>query len=256
MDVPTMLRFFFHTTLPTVAMVGILAAGLATPAHADLEILLSTNGTTWTKVAHNASGGDASYNSKNFSNFNVSVLSDDSNSPGTSSLAYIEGSSVHVTNNNSGTATLYIKLSDTGFTTPINPGAILLDSQIGGSITVGGASNALRYQSYVDPKDGEATLTGFTAGPQTPNITGKNSHGQSQKSYSDDRSTLITSGLTAKYSITEYFKLTLSKGSQVGFQSSTDLSAMTPEPSSLVLAGLGAMGLIGFGLRRRTAPCV
>ncbi len=239
-----------------IATVGILAGGLVTPARADLEILLSTNGTTWTKVAHDTSGGTASYSSKNFGGFNVSVLSDDSNSPGTSSLAYLEGSSVHVTNNNSGVATLYIKLSDTGFTSPTTPPNILLDSQIGGSVTVGGSSNALTFQSYVDPKDGEATLTGFTTGAQTPNITGTDGHGHSQKSYSDDRSILIESGLTSTYSITEYFKVTLNKGSQIGFQSSTDLTAMTPEPSSLVLAGLGALGLIGYRLRRRQSPDV
>ncbi len=246
-----MLRLLLRATSPMIAAVGILAGGMVTPAHADLEILLSTNGTTWTKVADDPSGGTATYSSKNFGNFNVSVLSDDSNSPGTSSLAYLEGASVHVTNNNSGVATLYIKLSDTGFTAPTTPPGILLDSQIGGSVTVGGSSNALTYQSYVDPKDGEATLTGFTAGAQTPNITGKDSHGNSLKSYSDDRSILITSGLTSAYSITEYFKVTLHKGSQVGFQSSTDLSSLAPEPSSLVLAGLGALGLIGYGLRRR-----
>jgi hypothetical protein len=147
-------------------------------------------------------------------------------------------------------------LSDTDFTSPLNPATILLDSQIGGSVTVGGASNTLTFQSYVDPQDREAMLSGFTAGAQTPNITGETSKGQSQKSYSDDRSTWITSGLTSAYSITEYFKLTLDNGSQIGFQSSTDLADPTPEPSSLVLAGAGALGLIGYTLRRRMAPGV
>jgi hypothetical protein len=246
-----MRRFFFRTTLPMMAVVGILAGGMATPARADLEILLSTDGTNWTEVAHDLSGTVTSYSNKNFAGFTISMLSDDSNSPGTSSLAYLEGASLHVTNNNSNVATLYIKLSDTGFKSPLNPGAIVLDSRIGGSVTVGGVSNSLTFQSWVDPMDGEATLTGLTAGTQTPNITGK-----PQKSYSDDRSKLITHGLTSTDSITEYFEIILNKGARVGFQSNTTLSALAPEPSGLVLAGLGALGLIGYGLRRRTPPGV
>jgi PEP-CTERM motif len=116
-------------------------------------------------------------------------------------------------------------------------------------VTTGGSTNALTYQSYVDPSDGQNSQLGFTAGPQTPNITG------SPKSYNDDASTLITGGLTSTYSITESFEVTLHSGSQVGFQSSTDLSPV-PEPSSLVLAGAGALGLIGYALRRRIAPGV
>jgi MYXO-CTERM domain-containing protein len=240
--------FLIRVAAPAVAVVGVLAAGMATPARADLEILLSADGTNWTKVAHDASGTTASYSNNNFHGFNISVLSDDSNSPGTSTLAYLEGSDVHVKNNNAGVATLYIKLSDTGFHLPVNPAPVTLDSQIGGSITVGGSSNALSYQSYVDPMDREAWTGGFTAGAQKPNITGK-----TQKSYSNDSALLITHGLTSAYSITEYFKLTLAKGSQVGFQSSTNLSAPAPEPSGLVLAGMGALGLIGYALRRRRA---
>lgn len=249
-----MLRFLLRATSPMVVAAGLMVGGMATPARADLEILLSRDGTSWTKVAQNPSGTAASYSSKNFGGFNISVLSDDSNSPGSAGLAYLEGASVHVTNNNSNTASLYIKLSDTGFTSPQTPANIVFDSQIGGSVTVGGNSNALIYQSFVDPNNGQATLVGFTTGAQTPNITGTSSTGQPQRSYSDDRSILVTAGLHSTYSITEYFQITLNKGSQVGFQSSTNLSALSPEPSSLVLAGLGTLGLVGYRLRRRASP--
>jgi hypothetical protein len=233
-----------------VAVVGILAGGMVTPARADLEIQLSTDGTTWTPVSQATSGTSAIYSNSAFQGlFDVSMLGADSNSPGTTPPAYLEGSDTHVANISSGIATLYIKLSDTGFTSPLNPPAILLDSQIGTTVTVGGKDNALTYQSYVDPSNGEATLTGFTTGPQMPSITG------SPKSSNDDTSKLITSGLTSTYSITEYFKITLDGGSQINFSSGTNLSAV-PEPSSLMLTGLGALGLIGYGLRRRGAVSV
>jgi hypothetical protein len=244
-----MSQTFRRSVARVVAMVCILAMGMAAPARADLVIQLSTDGVHWNTVESAGSGTSASYTSANYNGFNISVLSDDSNSPGTPSLAYLEGSAVHIKNNNSGLATLYIKLGDTGFTAPTTPPGVVLDSQIGGSVTTKGADNSLTFQSYVDPTNAQNALAGFTTGPQTPNITG------TPKSYSDDTSILINSGLTTTYSVTEYFVLTLDKGSQVGFQASTNLSAL-PEPSSLVLSGISVLGLTGYALSRRKAKGV
>ena len=230
----------------TGAIVGILAMNMAAPAHAGLVIELSTDGVHWTTVATGASGSSASYTNSNFQGFNISVLSADSNSPGTSSLTYLEGASVHITNDTGKLSSLYITLSDTGFTAPTAPPEVLLDSQIGGSVTVGGKDNTLVYQSYVDPADGQNTLTGFTTGPQSPNITG------TPKSYNTDTSTMITGGLTSTYSITESFKFTLDNHSQLGFSSSTNLSAV-PEPSSMVLSCISVLGLVGYTWRRKAA---
>lgn len=240
-------------SLPTarhiLATAGLLALFTAAPARADLTIQLSTDGKNWTTVADQPSGSSASYSTPSntpFSGFNISFLSDDSNSPGTATLSYLEGASVHV-NNTGAAGTLYIKLSDTGFGQPVTSvDAITLDSQIGGSVTVGGADNNITYQSYVDPNNGQATLTGFTPGPQQPNITGN------PKSYSSDSSMLITSGLTGPFSITESFQIYLDSGSQIGFQSSTNLMSV-PEPSSLVILGLGALGFVAYASRRPRA---
>jgi PEP-CTERM motif len=240
METKFMPKTFRSSVAAIVAMVGVTAMGVATPARAGLVIELSTDGVTWDTFAA------PSYTNANYHGFNINVLSVDSNSPGTSALTYLEGSDVHIANNNAGIATLYIKLGDTDFTSPTTLPGINLDSQIGGSVTVGGKDNKLTYQSYVDPLNGQSTLTGFTAGPQNPVITG------TPKSYSNDATTLITSGLTAPYSITEYLQITLDKGSQVGFQSSTNLSSV-PEPSSLVLSGISVLGLAGYALRRRKA---
>jgi len=235
-----LLRFPIAAILTTIGVIAV-----PQPACANLVIELSTDGTHWSTVASAASGTVTSYDSANYHGFNISVLSDDSNSPGTPTMAYLEGSAVHVANTNSGTATLYIELSVTGFTTPTNPASVLLDSQIGGSVTTPGKDNSLVFQSYVDPANGLASAAGFSVGPQSPKITG------TPRSYSDDSSLWITSGLVTPYSITEYFKLTLDQNSQVGFQSSTDLTVATPEPSSLTLCAVGTLGFVGYACRRR-----
>jgi hypothetical protein len=239
------MKKIFRSLVPfAAATAGILAIGMANPARASLVIQLSTNGMNWDTVATEPSGTTASYTNANYHGFNVNALNTDSNSPGTPSLTLLEGAVLHVTNNNSTSATLYIKLGDTDFTAPITPPSILLQSHIGGSVTVAGAHNTLTFQSYVDPADGQNSLTGFTPGPQTPTVTAG--------SYNNDASTLITSGLTSPYSITEYLKFTLDPRSQLGFQSNTTLSAV-PEPSSLALSCIGILGLVGYAWRRRTS---
>ncbi len=232
-----------------VATVGMTAMGMDTPARAGLVIQLSTDGVNWSTVESAASGTATSYTNATYHGFDISLLSTDSNSQGSSSLAYLEGAATHVENIGSASATLYITLSDTGFVAPMTPPGIVLDSQIGGAVLVPGVGNSLTFQSFVNPADGQNSLAGFTTGPQTPGITG------SPMSYSDDTSMTIASGLTTTYSITEYLTITLSAGSQVGFQSSTNLSSLAPasvpEPSGLVLAGISVLGVAGYAVRRR-----
>jgi hypothetical protein len=239
------MRHNFRRPIPLVgAIVGALAIAMAAPARAGMVIQLSTDGVSWDSVASASSGTAVSYSNSSYHGFAITNLGLDSNSPGTSPLTFLEGSVTHIKNTTSGNLTLYIRLGDIGFTSPLNPPPILLDSQIGVTVTVPGAHNALTYQSYVDPADGQNTQAGFTTGPQMPSITG------TPKSSNDDTSKLITSGLTSTYSITEYFKLTLDGKSQINFSSGTNLSAI-PEPSSLVLSCVSVLGLVGYSLKRR-----
>jgi hypothetical protein len=118
-------------------------------------------------------------------------------------------------------------------------------SHIGGTVAAGGAADVMTFQSYVDPANGQ-NFTGagtLTTGPQSPSITGTGS-------YSNDHTLVITS-LGTPYSITERFSITMSPGAEVNFSSSTTLSSVVPEPSTMAIAGLGAIGFLGYGLRRR-----
>lgn len=240
---------FLRAVRPIAAMAGILALGMTTPARADLVIQLSVNGTSWTTVADEPSGTSASYTSPstNFHGFSIQSLTTASNSPGDSGFADLLGSDTSITNKNTSAATLYIKLSDTDFTSPYTPGLISVDSHVGGTVIRPGSGNLMTFQSYIDPADGEATEIGFTPGAQDK-ATGLSI---TSGSFSNDAYLNITSGLTLPYSITESFQVTLSKGSEINFSSSTTLTSAVPEPSSLVLAGLGALGVGGFALRRK-----
>jgi hypothetical protein len=102
-------------------------------------------------------------------------------------------------------------------------------------------ANKLTFQSYVNPDNSQNGTTGFTTGPQNPSIVTGSS--------SNDAFKTITS-LSGSYSITETFAITLGAGSEINFSTNTTLTPV-PEPASLTLAAMSAIGLVGYGLRRR-----
>jgi len=245
----TMIELFKR--ISTIALVvGIVALGTARPARANLQIQLSTNGTSWTTVASAASGMSASFSSSSWSTsgIKISTLAMDSNSPGDPGIAFLDGSTTSLTNTTSTTRTHYIKLGDTGWTGPtVGPGFLLFDSFIGGSVKDLGVmgNNRLVFQSYVDPGNGQNSIGGppiLTTGVQSPGVA-------SPGSYRDDASKNLYH-LSGPYSITEYLEVTLGRKASINFSSTTSLTLL-PEPSSLAIAGLGALGLVGYGFRRR-----
>jgi hypothetical protein len=237
---------------PIAAVVGILAFGATTPARADLEIWLSDdNFTTHTVVAMAASGSTATFTSGTFNGITFDTLTGKSNSPGTATLSKVLGSTLDMINSTSSDKTVYIRIGDTGFTMPVTPPNISVNSHIGGSVVGTNLANVMNFQSFVDPSNGQ-NFTGagtFSTSLQTPAIT--------TGSFSDDALGTITS-LGSPYSITQQFKVILgASGGEINFGTNTTLeqvpSTSVPEPSTLALTGLGALGLIGYGLRRRKA---
>jgi hypothetical protein len=228
------------------ALAATLVLGICTPARADLEIWVSTTGTPGpaNKQPVVAIPGGVVLDST-IPGWNLGVLSTGSNSPGTMALSFLNGASLSVSRTGAGTGTIYITLGDAGFTKPTAPpGYIQVDSSVGGSVTVPNNADALVLQSYIDPANGQNGLTGFTPGSQTPGITGT-----PVQSFSN--SILSTIGhLTTTYSVTEFLKITLGAGSAFNFSSGTTVS-LVPEPSSMAIAGLGMLGMIGYGIRRR-----
>jgi len=160
-----------------------------------------------------------------------------------------DGSTQLLTSNTSITNTtgsaghvLHITVTGTGFTSPVTPPDVAANSHIGGTVSVvsSPSTNSLSFTSSVS---GAVPVGPFS--PQTPSIT-------TVGSYANDQARVITS-LTGPFSIVQTLDITLNAlGDTTGFQASTTLTA-TPEPSNLVLAGLGTVGMIGYGLRRRKA---
>jgi len=148
--------------------------------------------------------------------------------------------------------TLTITLTTTNFTAPVTPPSISGDSHIGGTgPTLSGASTgaSLAYTSSL----AQATVAPSPPFP-TQNIALTNS-----ASFANDAFTTLTqlspTGPGGTFSMIETLVVSGLNGmnDNVNYSASTTLTNVTPEPTSLMLAGLGTLGFIGYGLRRRKA---
>ena len=141
--------------------------------------------------------------------------------------------------------TLTISITGTGFTAPTAPPDVTALSHLGGTVSAGSTGDSLSLTSSVIPA---AFVSPFT--PQTASFSGPGS-------FSNDQTQTITSlpSVGTSFAMVQLLTITLNgEGDTTNYSSSLTLT--TPEPSSLVLAGLGGLGLIGYGLRRRKALSV
>jgi hypothetical protein len=195
------------------AAVATALAMSAPRARAAIMIEYSLDGgATFNPLLDGPSGSTQVLGSATLGAFSVSVLSVSSNSPGTTSLAEVISASLDIKNISGSTASIDFAISDVNFALPTPP-FLLLNSHIGGSVTVGSADNLASFTSCVSAINTNLTsCAGATdvAGSGTPDITAN--------SFSDDQFATITS-LAVPYSLTSIFDVTLGAGSEMGFRS-------------------------------------
>jgi len=245
-----------HLIRMPLALTALLAISLlGTSARADLIVQVGEDGGPLTTViditgaAGQPVNDPASSLNTTTTDFRLNGLGGEANQfvtvvgLATTTTSEVSSSATSVTNMSAATHTLNIVITGTGFTAPTALPSISLSSSIGGSTSATRPTDTLTFQSYV---------AGLTYTPaQTPGI------GASLSSYNDSKSGAITS-LTAPFSVSETVNIKLGAGDGLNFSAHTSLqqtlvSSAVPEPSSLAIAGLGALGMIGYGLRRRKA---
>jgi hypothetical protein len=165
--------------------------------------------------------------------------------PGT--YASLDLNSVNIATTSAGTITII--LENSSYTAPTEGlGAI---GKIGGTIINGTVTAA----SYVDATNSlpfsapDQTLGSLQAAqmPGSANSDLSFTYASANDGFSGSGSTTFNN--TGTFSLYQELVITFGAG---GGQFSADLSnSIVPEPSSLAIAGLGGLGMIGYGLRRR-----
>jgi hypothetical protein len=233
----------FTSRLPAIVMAGLLTLGLSERAHANLSVSL-VGGTAQNNLP---GGGNGTFS------FGVTApggFSSTGNAFGETFLAspaHMDMSTLTVSSTGAGTATLIFSMNN--INSPTGLGTI--NELITGHIASGTGSISVAYTTYGSnsntlfttnpaPADGR---TGTATGTATTNPLGTISASSSG-----------TFTASAPYSLTEVLAITFSGAGSISLSSDSSANfTAVPEPSSMAIAGLGALGMIGYGLRRRKA---
>ena len=223
-----------------LGILGSLALALTSISRADLTLQIGENGGAPVTVA-SVSGspttpGGVTGLTGSFTTAHYSVTILAGNEEQTLSLSHLVTTNLSITKLDDSATTLNIYSIGTGFTAPVTPPDINVNSQIGGSIVLTDPANTLNFQSFVG---------GLGQGVQSPNIT-------SPQAYADTLNTIVSS-LSSPYTISQRFDLFLAAtDDQLGTHATTEL-APVPEPADVTLVLVGLIGLGPLAWRRRLA---
>jgi hypothetical protein len=240
--------------------IAIGALSWSTTAQADLRLALEDGAATGVVITDQGVGdsnpvvGADTFVGAIDANFMVNVTTGISK-PVVGSNNEISLTSVNVAS--AGAGTIHIFMEDTGFTNPPSGAASILGTA-GGTLTAP-AGSKIEVQSWGNPGNGvpnygpdtfpagHVTIGGVPGG-SVPVWSPAFVHGPG--SFSNTSSAPLR--VSGPYSLFAEVDVTFKGKGSVSF-TETQTTSVVPEPSTFALAGLGALGLIGCGLRRRQA---
>jgi hypothetical protein len=237
------------TRLALVALAVLAISMPATQAFGDIAYKVSAPGGSIGPTT--VSGDNFSFSKMPIGDFQVSLTVDTDNGVTDPSVGLLHTTTIDVDNKGKTTETVDIVVSGLGFSIGKPGDPIAFSCSVQGTSGDGLKGQIATAQSWLDTTNGSLTmplggtgglLTGSLHATAPPNSVYDFTNGGSCPPI-----TLIR-GAT-DFSMTQEIKITLAPGKQGSI--TMDSTAFVPEPSSMALAGIGAMSMISFGLLRR-----
>jgi hypothetical protein len=240
--------FRFHHKLAVAAFLVVAGVlGITKPAAAGIEIDYSIDSGSRT-FGNSSSGSSVTFTSTDVGGkglFSVDISVGTTNTPGGAFALVTQSNNTVATLYSSGSHTLHIYVSSTGFTSPQSPPPAILGNA--SSITENGGHTDVTFTSYGDTSN---TLFGTTGSSVTSVSTSYSANDQTGVG-SGSNSTLFSPNGN-KYSLTNIGDYTLTGGTSLTVVSGNTKVTPTPVPAGMTLAlsGLPVLGL-GYWFRRR-----
>jgi len=231
--------------MTAVAAVGMILLGGSQRAAADILITVSSGASTQTAdIASNAFGA-AAFTS--VGGYSVTVQTVIANYPGSSNQGQIS-TTVNVGTFVPGSANLVTTVQ------LVNPGTgnnLVWNSPGSSPVNVSAATS---FTSQVGVTAGTVTTATYYSSPPLTSGIGAATVSQATGPGSGTPPAVVSASNSGTYSLSQTVTLSgaVSTASSFNFGGTSSVTAV-PEPSSMAIAGLGALGMIGYGLRRRKA---
>jgi hypothetical protein len=262
-DLSSGIRSAAKRTLAALAVLAVVGLA-ARPAFADIDISYTASADSMTNSAGPtavASDGSGTYTVANttLGNFTYSISSSPTDSGGVDGQSILQTTTIDLSAKGSTPTpdTITISLTGQGFTAGGTGEINQLSFSVTGSsskYTKADTTTGSSYASNANVAFGMTTNGGSLTGAPTTGAS-------TTYSFPAGGSTPVNfTKLGGAFSLTQMLKITLGAGDHVQLTITTSAIPSglftVPEPSTMALASLGALGLIGYGLRRRKALVV
>jgi hypothetical protein len=241
--------------LSPIAAMGAILAMMTTPARADLEVILSETGFApvyFSATIPGSNGAAAIPSAITYGDFTIQSLAASQTNANFSDL---EASDLKILNNTGTAHSLTVTTYGNNYTLPAGS-PLLMSSSAGGNIFSPGTAldTNMTHQGWINNANPaiDAPPTGSppgltppmetTGGPQAPVFNAL--------SFANGTDNSVFTRTGADYSLTAMASVNVGAGAGIHFTETLQVQAV-PEPSSLVITSMGALGIIGYGLRRR-----
>jgi len=242
-----MIRDRLKTIAMAVAVISVAMLGGSKPAAADILMTISAGGST---QSYDFANNNQAFEVAQIGNYSLNIETVVTNFPGTAQSGAIS-TTVNVTGLSGAPQTLTVQVQ---LVNPNNNDNLLWTGPTTNPVNVT-AGTSFSTQSGIS--GGTVTTNTYYNSTNLSTTTGLGASTTSaNQAYgaSPGFNSVVMGNPAGSYTLSQTLTLSnLVESQNNSFNFGGTSSVLAPEPSSLAVAGLGALGMIGYGLRRRKA---